>query len=339
MSRLGLFFTLIVVTASAVAQSSVLTPVQRTPVVGVDERTFSLLMLPIACDEQGRTYARLSRTNPQVDDPLLRISPKGTVEVRFGTTGETLTPYAIRHDGGVVMVRLEGDKFLDYFSPEGNRQSSVRLEVPPIRFFPSQLAVFQSGEIFVAGQQIKPSYKASAAIYAATGSLIKQLTLIEDETREREIANDSATQKLNARAINQSVATAGDDGLVYLMRPTNPALIYAISRDGEVVHTFPVAPPAGAGGLELGLRVINNRIVIQYRRDCGPAVKGCIGSVFAVLDSTSGKTLAVYTSDNREVAGMIACYVPDPDRFFLLSLSAQGHGWDIVEARAKEGSQ
>jgi len=338
MIKLPLAVALLVVSSSAAGQNNVLVPVERTPIVGADERSFSV-MFPIACDEQGRTYVRLSRVEAGIDDPLLRISNKGTVEVRFDTRDEMLNRFAIRHDGGVVMFRLGGEKFLDYFSANGSRQSSVRLEVPPTHFFPSQLAVFQSGEIFVAGQQIKPSYKASAAIYSPSGLLIKQPVLDEDEKREQEIVSDSGAQKLNAQAIDKSVATAGDDGLVYLMRPTNPAVVYGISRSGEMLRTLQVPAPAGAGDPWFGLRVVKNRLVIQYRRDCGPAVRACVGSIFTVLDATSGKTLAVYQADAKEVSGLLTCYAPDPDRFFLLSLSPQARRGEIVEARAKEGSQ
>jgi len=338
MIKLPLAVALLVVSSSAAGQNNVLVPVERTPIVGADERSFSV-MFPIACDEQGRTYVRLSRVEAGIDDPLLRISNKGSVDVQFGTSGEVLNRYAIRHDGGVIMYHSDGkDKFLDNFGSDGARESSVRLEVPPTAFFPSQLAIFQSGEIFMAGQQYRPSYKASAAIYSPSGLLIKQPVLDEDEKREQEIVSDSGAQKLNAQAIDKSVATAGDDGLVYLMRPTNPAVVYGISRSGEMLRTLQVPAPAGAGDPWFGLRVVKNRLVIQYRRDCGPAVRACVGSIFTVLDATSGKTLAVYQADAKEVSGLLTCYAPDPDRFFLLSLSPQARRWEIVEARGKESS-
>jgi hypothetical protein len=78
-------------------------------------------------------------------------------------------------------------------------------------------------------------------------------------------------------------------------------------------------------------------LLIQFRRDCAPNVTSCIGSIYAILDATTGKRLATYQTD-KEAAGTIACYVPDPDRFFILSLLPDRHGWAIVEARGKEGS-
>jgi len=233
----------------------------------------------------------------------------------------------------------EHSRFLDSFGNDGKRESSVRLEPTPTPFFPSQLAVFQSGDIFISSQQIRSPYKASAAIYAASGALTKQLAFDEDVKKEQEITNDSSAQKLRAETVNESVATASDDGLVYLMRPTSPALVFAVSRAGEVVRSFKVTAPAGAAAPDFGLRVVKNRLMIQYRRDCGPDVKRCVGSVLAIFDADTGNNLAVYEANTKEVAGTVACYVPDPDRFYLLSHAPERDGWEIVEARAKENSR
>ena len=337
MNKLSLVVSLLVVASQVAAQNKVLVPVGRVRIVGADETTSSIAF-PTSCDEQGRFYVKLPKPGPGMVGPLLRVSSKGVVEAQFDTSDELINRYAVRPDGGVVMMHSDGkNKFLDNFAPDGTRESSVRLEPPPTPFFPSQLAVFHSGEIFISGLQYQPGYKASAAIYSATGSLIKQPTLDQDEKRERNIATDSGAQKLNAEAIDKSVATAGDDGLVYLMRPTTPAVVYAISPAGDVLRTLRVVAPMGAGAPWFGLRVVKNRSLIQFRRDCAPNVSSCIGSVYAILDATTGKRLATYET-NKEAAGAIACYVPDPDRLFIFGLSSDRHGWAIVEARLKEGS-
>jgi len=338
MNKLLLVVGVLVVASQVGAQNNVLVRVERVNVVGADDLAFGI-MFPTCCDQQGRTYVKLLSGEPGHVEPLLRISDKGLVEAQFDMSGEMPLRYAMRPDGGAVMFHSDGKyKFLDNFAPDGKHESSVRLEPPPTPFFPSQIAVFHSGEIFISGLQYQPGYKASAAIYSTTGSLIKQPTLDEDERREQEIATDSGAQKLNAEAVNESVATPGDDGLVYLMRPTNPVLVYAISRAGDVLRTIRVTPPVGAGAPDFGLRIVKNKVMIQYRRDCGPGVKACVGSVIAIVDSDTGKRLADYEANTKEVAGTITCYVPDPDRFFLLSHALGREGWEIVEARAKQSS-
>lgn len=241
------------------------------------------------------------------------------MEAQFDTSEEIVNRYAVRPDGGVIMMHSDGkNKFLDNFAPGGTRESPVRLETPPTPFFPSQLAVFPSGEILIAGLQYQPYYKASAAIYNATGSLVKQPTLEEDDKSELGLAADFDAQKRNAQAVDKSLATAGDDGLVYLMRPTTPAVVYAISRAGDVLRTLRVVAPTGAGIPEFGLRVIKNRLLIQFPRGCAPDASSCVGSIYAIFDATTGKRLAAYQT-NKEAAGVIACYVPDHSTVFSSS--------------------
>jgi hypothetical protein len=60
----------------------------------------------------------------------------------------------------------------------------------------------------------------------------------------------------------------------------------------------------------------------------------CRGTVYTVVDATTGQKLADYeTKDER--TGPIACYAPDPDRFFTLSIRGDEHRLEIVEAAPK----
>ena len=119
----------------------------------------------------------------------------------------------MRPNGGVIMIHSDGhDKFIDYFAPDGSRESSVELERPPTPFFPSQLAVFRSGEILVAGSRYDPGYEASTAIYDTTGRLVKQLVLDRDAVVERGLevgrTEDTVARQQNTKAIDHSVAIA-----------------------------------------------------------------------------------------------------------------------------------
>jgi hypothetical protein len=59
--------------------------------------------------------------------------------------------------------------------------------------------------------------------------------------------------------------------------------------------------------------------------------RGGIGLTYAVVDATTGRQLAAYEAD-QEAKGPIACYAPDPDRFFIFS---DTRGLDLVEAEPK----
>jgi hypothetical protein len=295
---------------------------------------------PTACDEQGRSYVKLITEGPGMIGPIFRLSSNGVVETEFDTSGALINRYAVRPDGGVIMIYVGGSsKVIDNFAPDGTRESSVQLERPPVPFFPSQLAVFRSGEMLVAGLQYRPGYKASTAIYDPTGHLVKQLVLDGDAQIERSIeraaAKDISAQQRNIEAVDKSAATTGDDGLVYLMRATSPAVIYAISAAGDVIRKIVVSPPTGTGLPDFGIRVVKNRLAVQFRRSCDTNTESgsCRSSTYAVVDATTGKKLAAYEAD-KEVAGPILCYAPDPDRFFTFQ-QRSGKVFDIVQAEPK----
>ena len=107
--------------------------------------------------------------------------------------------YAVRPDGGVLMMHVDGAKFIDSFAPDGTRVSSVQLEHPPIPFFPSQVSYIPLGRHPHFRFAIyPPGYKASTAISDPTGRLVKQLVLDGDEGIERAIVQDTRAQSQQA---------------------------------------------------------------------------------------------------------------------------------------------
>jgi hypothetical protein len=279
--------------------------------------------LPTTCDEQERLYIKLFEpAGSGMKGPLFRLSSQGVVEAKFDTSGELINRYAARPDGGVIMIHSDASgQFIDNFAPNGTRESSVVLERPPVPFSPSQLAVFSSGEILLSGYQ-HPSYKAATAIFDPKGRLVKQLVLDGDVVIEAAMASDTRAQQQNNNAIGWSMAITGDDGLVYLMRATSPVTVYAISPAGEVVHQIVVRAPSdkAAPPYDFGIRVAENRLVVQFSR-----------TAYTVVDAATGEQLATYEPDTD--GGQIACFAASPDRFLIFSQSK--HGLDLVEAGPK----
>jgi hypothetical protein len=207
------------------AQIKVLVAKNRVSSVAFDD--FRSFALPTACDEQGRSYVKLVKPAPGMIGSLFRLSGKGAPEAEFDTAGALVNIFAVRQNGGVAMVHLDGaTKVVDNFSPDGKRELSVRLERPPTPFFPAQIAVFRSGEILISGPQFHPGYKASTAVYDPTGHLVKQFVLDGDAEIERAIetgdAKDTRASQERTKILPRSVAITGDDGFVYLMRATSP---------------------------------------------------------------------------------------------------------------------
>jgi hypothetical protein len=337
MIKIPAVFALLCVTALPMtAQTKILVAKSRVPVSVAGDYPGGIAY-PTFCDEQGRSYVKRIKGGPGMLGPLFRLSSKGVVEAEFDTSGAVINRYAPRPDGGVIMMRVDGGiKVIDTLAPDGTRESSVALERPPIPFFPSQLAVFHSGEILLSGLQYDPGYKASTAIYDPAGHVVKQLVLDGDAEIEGAIGAGDAkdrVQQQNAKAVGQSAAITGDDGLVYLMRATSPVTVYAISAAGDVVRKIVVSSPTTTGLPNFGIRVVKNRLAVQFSRSCKSTgdFDSCRGSTYAVVDATTGQGLAAYEAD-KELAGPIACYAPDPDRFFIFS---DWHGLDIVEAEPK----
>ncbi len=319
------------------AETRVLVPKSR---VATSVEAGGSFALPTGCDEQGRSYVKLVKPGTAMEGPLLRLSDKGALEAEFDTSGAVTNVFAVRPKGGVAMIHLdEGTQVVDNFGPDGKRESSIRLERPPKPFFPSQIAVFRTGEMLIAGVQYHPGYVASTAIYDPTGNLMKQFVLDGDAEIERAIeVGDSRYTRSPGRGnipVTLSAAITGDDGFVYLIRATSPASVYVISAAGEVVRKIVVSAPTNSGLPDFGIRVAKNKLAVKFSRSCDAThdFRSCQGTVYTVVDATTGQKLADYEA-NDDTAGPIACYAPDPDRFFTFSISDQHH-LDIVEAAAK----
>lgn len=341
MNKLAAVALFCATTLPMTAQTKVLVAKSRVPSVTFDG--FRSFALPTACGEQGRSYVKLVKPEPGMVGPLLRLSAKGELEAEFDTAGALMNIFAVRPNGGVAMIHMDGGaKFVDNFSPDGKRQSSVPLERPPIPFFPMQIAVFRSGEMLIAGEQFNPGYKASTAIYDPSGHLVKQFVLEGDAEIENAIeigdARYSDAPGKGNKTLGPSVAITGDDGLAYLMRATSPATVYAISASGEVVRKIVVKAPTEMGLPAFGLRVVKSKLAIKFHSRCegAPPFDSCRGSVYTVVDAKSGQKLADYEApDESDVGGPLGCYAPDPDRFFTFWTPPGQHGLQIVEAAAK----
>jgi hypothetical protein len=323
------------------AQTKVLVAKSRVPSVTFDgSRSFAL---PTDCDDQGRSYVKLVKPEPGMVGPLLRLSSKGELEAEFDTVGAVMNIFAVRPNGGVAMIHVDGAaKVVDNFGPDGKRESSVRLDRPPIPFFPMQIAVFRSGAMLIAGAQYHPGYKASTAIYDPAGHLVKQFVLDGDVEIEHAIevgdARYTDASGQGNKTLGPSAAITGDDGLVYLMRRTSPATVYAISAAGEVVRKIVVKAPTDTGLPDFGIRVVKNKLAVKFSRRCEGSLPfdSCRGSVYTVVDAKSGQELAEYEAPNEsDAGGPLACYAPEPDRFFTFWIPPGQHGLEIIESAAK----
>src|SRR5215469_6858116 len=300
-------------------------------------RTFAI---PTACDDKGRSYVKVWKPGGKMTEqppagPVFRVSDKGVIEAQFNSNEMLGNIFAVRPDGGIAalivsigkggMPFLGKTKVIDNFGPDGAREPQVRLETPPIPIEPMQIAVFPSGGFFLAGQEYRDEKKTSAAVYDAEGHLLKQ-----EELRAVSGSGDKAAAASESPA--RSIAITGDDGYVYFMRSISPPSIYVISSAGEIVRRLVVKGPAGTNWLGSGLRVVENRLLVEFYRDCQTPYDdilwlakvefdpSCGRSLYTIADATTGERVADFEPDQRASdSGPIACYVPNPDRFYTFS--------------------
>jgi hypothetical protein len=296
--------------------------------------------LPSFCNEKGNSFIRLREPGMGMAGPVFRLSEEGMVETEFDTTGTLENTFAVRPNGGIAAARIDGKtKVIVNFGPGGKREGEVRLETPPIPFFPMQIAVFPSGGILISGASYRGN-QASTAVYDPEGHLIKQLALEGDggpeHTNPSGDKNVLGIRLVDHSSISRSVAITGDDGNVYLMRASAPPTVYAISSTGEVLHKIVVPGPAGAAWPRFGIRVIKNKLAVEFYRDCTNQLDSgsCKGTALSVLDANTGRNLVNYSLE--ETAGsVVACFVPDPDRFFMFQDAPHGTAITIVESVPK----
>jgi hypothetical protein len=314
----ALLFAMPVLT-SAQSKPLVLKNRTRTDVAFQGFRSF---LLPSGCDEQERAYVMLDDPDRQGNEPLLKISSKGVLETQFDTTGFLMQRYAVRPQGGVLLIRVDnfGRKFIENFSGEGVHESTFRVERPPSPFFPNHIAVFRTGEILMSGPGRRAGDNALTTLYDSTGHVVKQFVLDGDSD-------------IGHEAESRSLITAGDDGLVYLLRATSPARLYVISPEGEVVRKIVVSTITGSMLLN-DIRVTKDHLVLSFYRHCDPGFNGCRGLTYLVMDAKTGQKLAEYAADG-DMTGPLGCYVPDPDRFYTFWITPTEHRLDIVEASAQ----
>jgi hypothetical protein len=318
-------------------QTKMLVPTARVPSTAIFDSVRSFA-LPTTCDDKGNVYVKLLTPDGDDGGPLLMFSKTGVQQAKFDMSGALgFNVFGIRPKGGIAIVRDEQGHSVVNFGPDGKRESAVRLD--PAHFFPSQLAIFPSGEMLLSGiqsrtREVPDMYRAYTAIYDAGGHLVKQLALDEDREIERAIeAGDDRyvrSPKQGNRAVTLGVALSGADGNVYLMRGTSPATLYVISSTGEVLRKLVVAPPY-VGQMPGGMQISKNKLAMKFFRECTSLT--CKGGSYTVIDAATGEKLAEYAAED-DVAGTFTCYASDPDRFFFLQMS-ETHRLEILETRPK----
>ena len=313
---------------------------ERNQVASVRLGTNNVLT-DVACDKDGDTFFTVwdPATEEPADSPLLMLDSAGNLKGRFKSSRKTLAlssyedhwePTALLPSGGVARLVWSKDTLrLGVFSVDGNLQSRVQLDAPAIT--PYQVAVFPSGAFLVSG--LRGGYKSFTALYDKSGHLEKTLYLPDDsEIDSAAKVGDSRYSRspmAGNRAISSGRARLGEDGNVYLMRRTSPAIVYVISPSGEILRRLRIEP-AEAGQLPLEMQIAGGRLALEFSLSCSG--DRCEGTNFTVADAMTGRTIIDYAVENSH--GVFSCYNANPERFNFLTIT-DGHQLKLTEAIAK----
>jgi hypothetical protein len=284
------------------------------------------------CDEQGDIYLRPAgdetskKYHPISALPIRKIRPDGSLAGTFSiadaSPGLLAIDFFVQSDGKLYQAaRSESDRsvYVISYSSDGFVRSKSRLQTE--FFVPYKVAIFPSGEVLVSGIHGEHNYTPFTAVYRPDGTLIKEVYEPEGEdSKNRAEAGEPGFRPDNMESSNDFVvrgdAALGSDGNVYLLRASSPALIYVISRKGQVVRKLRIASPDpsfSAGKL----KSTAGMLAISFLR------KGTNTGLIQVVDY-EGRRIATYVpNDKRMYPGLLGCY--GSQGFTFVSLEEGGN--------------
>jgi hypothetical protein len=195
-----------------------------------------------------------------------------------------------------------------------------------LAWYATQISVFPSGDLLVAGSVHDPEKTARVpftGIFGSNGSLKKKVTLTDDDDLEKLAESGdprvvAPERSFSNTAVELGQAEAADDGNVYVMRRMSPAIIYAVSAAGEVVRRFEV-DTGDSGFMPISMHIGGSNIALLFWDPQAQKTR------LKVLD-LQGHSLKTYDdalgADSLGLA--LACYSPSPERFTFLSTDENG---------------
>jgi hypothetical protein len=298
-----------------------------------------ILVLPERCDGSN-LYLRIGAGERGL---IRKIGLDGT-RVALLSTAVPNTPRArlgrfnVDGDGNVYQLASVGvQRHLFVFGSDGNLKSNVQLD-PGFDWLPAHVAPFSSGDLLVSGFLVRldsgeQTRRPFTGIFSSDGTFRKEVKLPDDEELHKSAESGDAhlvgpSHSVNNRAFNFGSAETAPDGNVYLMRASNPPIVYSISAGGEVVERFVVDPGDASFSVLEPLHVLGSRLAVLFDDDR-------TGNELVKIVNTHGEPLTTYTAASRphSPGPGLACWTA-PDRFAFVSTSEDGYlSLSFVEPR------
>lgn len=268
-------------------------------------------VIPDQCDADGNVYLRPYGVGYKFGwGDMMKFSPKGEKLATFSPQPELFpTSSFVSKDGTVYVmaVREESDEaaaarraekkpwtppdiYILQYRKDGQFDRKTKLAAT---FLPSgSFAVFPSGEILVSAIEqsadTTPSSGPFTALFDQSGAMLKKISSSEDDWIIKAVEGHDDKKVISGKGSNPAVATGqtvvGADGNAYIMRRTNPAMVYVISGGGEIVRTLTLS--SGDPPLFPSIMAENHGQLAILFQNHGPSE-----SRIKVFDSRSGEEL------------------------------------------------
>jgi hypothetical protein len=322
-------------------------PLHLTPLKTIPTSQATTGFGEISCDGDGNFY--LGADSPAFPG-ITKINSNGELAALFKPDLNPDVPvefgedFFVTKDGEVYMwvgAKKSFERYVLIFKSDGSYKSNVKLQTG-FPWMPANISVFPHGEILMTGQEyVKGSNRTMlpfTAIFSSDGKMLKELELDDDaKINDMAASHDahivSSTNPSNNRAVAWGRAAAASDGNIYVMRWLSPAVFYAISPGGEVVHRFTV-DPGSSGYMPVQMHISGNRIAVLF------AHSSTQDKIMKIVD-LEGQDIASYDelrADGKAKLGPLGlafvCYTARPERFTFITTD-NNHKIQFKEVEAR----
>jgi len=268
-------------------------------------------VVPDQCDADGNIYLRPYGANLRFGwGDIVKLSSKGKKLATFSPQ-QDLDPTAafVARDGGVYVMAAHEEReneadarraerrpwtppeiYILHYRQDGQFDKKTKLAAS---FLPSgSFVVFPSGEILVSVIEQtdagKPTSAPFTGLFDQSGTLLKKISGKEDDWIVKAVESHDAAKvdlgKGSNPAIARGQAVVGSDGNAYIMRRSDPAVVYVVSAGGVIVRTLKLS--SGDPPLSPSIMAENNGQLAVLFQNFGPSE-----SRIGIFDARNGEEL------------------------------------------------
>ena len=333
---------------------------RATSTMSVASEIGGAFMSSTKCDADGNLYIRKLAMDRPLLGPVVKIDTDGKRTALFDPTAfselglNRADAFSPASDGGLYQIAqafgLKTRLYVLHFSSDGSPSSSTPLDA---EFEVYTFAAFANGNFLLSGVKRDLENKNDrgrnfTAVFSNDGRELAQLSFQEPQSASAAATPGAGTTakspgkslksaqaadvvkkadaEKQAPTLDLSYAEVGDDGNLYVMRRSSPALVYVVAPSGKIERTMKIASPL-AGGEPTAFHVSSNQLAISFWNDKKQS------QVVIVADAETGERIASY-GDPTGLGPAFACYSADEGAFTFLKLG-DANALEVIRAEAQ----